>query len=142
MCKLTENSFRDVNIAFANELSIICDELNIDVNELISLANKHPRVNILSPGVGVGGHCISVDPWFLIEQFKDSAKVIAAARNVNDHKPYFVVDKIEEKIHGSKDCVIAILGLAFKADIDDLRESPSVVLAKALMERGYTVIMA
>ncbi len=140
MCKLTENSFRDVNIAFANELSIICDELNIDVNELISLANKHPRVNILSPGVGVGGHCISVDPWFLIEQFKDSAKVIAAARNVNDHKPYFVADKIEEKIHGSKDCIIAILGLAFKADIDDLRESPSVVLAKALMERGYTVI--
>lgn len=140
MCKLVENSFRDVNIAFANELSILCDDLNIDVNELIALANKHPRVNILSPGVGVGGHCISVDPWFIIEKFQDKAKLISAARNINDSKPAFVAEKIEKMVKGEKNSVIAILGLAFKADIDDLRESPSIALAKILMEKGYKVI--
>lgn len=140
MCKLVENSFRDVNIAFANELSILCDGLNIDVNELISLANKHPRVNILSPGVGVGGHCISVDPWFIIEKFKDEARLISAARNINDNKPAFIAQKIEETVKGEKNSVIAILGLAFKADIDDLRESPSIALAKILAGEGYKVI--
>lgn len=140
MCKLVENSFRDVNIAFANELSILCDDLGIDVNRLIELANKHPRVNILNPGVGVGGHCISVDPWFIIEKFGKEAKLISAARNINDSKPFFVADKIEERLKNNKSKTVAILGLAFKANIDDLRESPSIILAEELKNRGYDVI--
>ncbi|MDA2380795.1 UDP-N-acetyl-D-mannosamine dehydrogenase [Bacillus cereus] len=134
MAKLTENSFRDVNIAFANELSIICDELHINVWELISLANRHPRVNILQPGPGVGGHCIAVDPWFIVDAVPEQAKLIHAARKVNDYKPGYVVDKIREKADKFKNPIIACLGLAFKANIDDLRESPSVEIVKYLTD--------
>ncbi len=141
MCKLTENSFRDVNIAFANELSMICDRLNINVWELINLANHHPRVNILKPGPGVGGHCIAVDPWFIISQTPDLTEVIGAARKVNDSKPKWVIEKIESTIaqvlklnldKSRKDITIACFGLAFKADIDDLRESPAIEIVKDL----------
>ncbi|KZX77653.1 UDP-N-acetyl-D-mannosaminuronic acid dehydrogenase, partial [Oleiphilus sp. HI0009] len=124
LSKLTENSFRDVNIAFANELSLICDQEHIDVWELISLANRHPRVNILQPGPGVGGHCIAVDPWFIIHRNPEQAKLIRTAREVNDHKPEWVISKVREKAERFKRPVIACLGLAFKADVDDLRESP------------------
>jgi UDP-N-acetyl-D-mannosaminuronic acid dehydrogenase len=140
MCKLVENSYRDVNIAFANELSVICEKLGIDVIELIRLANKHPRVNILKPGVGVGGHCIAVDPWFLVERFLDEAKLIRQAREVNDNKPRWTADLVEKNIGNDKNAVIGILGLAYKPDIDDFRESPSIELAHILMDRGYKVI--
>lgn len=140
MCKLAENTFRDINIAYANELSVICDKLGIDVFELISLANCHPRVNILTPGVGVGGHCIAIDPWFLCDCFPDEAKVIEAARRRNDAKPYFVADKAEQALNYDKTKTIAVLGLSYKANIDDFRESPSVVLAHELEIRGYKVI--
>ena len=145
MCKLTENSFRDINIAFANELSLICDEENIDVWELISLANRHPRVNVLSPGTGVGGHCIAVDPWFIVARNPQHAKLIKAARQVNDFKPSWVVDNIVT-IAESKASVlgrpvrIGCLGLVFKPDIDDLRESPALQVTKMLIERGYDVV--
>ncbi|EEL37725.1 NDP-N-acetyl-D-galactosaminuronic acid dehydrogenase [Bacillus cereus Rock3-29] len=132
MAKLTENSFRDVNIAFANELSMICDELHINVWELINLANRHPRVNILQPGPGVGGHCIAVDPWFIVDAAPEQAKLIRTARQVNDYKPGYVVDKIREKADKFKNPIIACLGLAFKANIDDLRESPSVEIVEYL----------
>ena len=132
MAKLTENSFRDVNIAFANELSMICDELNINVWELIGLANRHPRVNILQPGPGVGGHCIAVDPWFIVDAAPEQAKLIHTARQVNDYKPGYVIDKIREKADKFKNPIIACLGLAFKANIDDLRESPSVEIVEYL----------
>jgi UDP-N-acetyl-D-mannosaminuronic acid dehydrogenase len=134
LCKLTENSFRDVNIAFANELSLICDLLDINVWELISLANRHPRVNILQPGPGVGGHCIAVDPWFIVSSAPDKARLIATARMVNDSKPNFVVAKIKEKAARFKDPVIACLGLSYKADIDDLRESPAVQIVHNLAQ--------
>lgn len=139
MCKLVENSYRDVNIAFANELSILCDKLNINVNELIELANKHPRVNILEPGIGVGGHCISVDPWFIVEQFEE-AKMIKTAREVNDNKPIWICIKIEEEINYDKSKVIGILGLAYKPNADDLRESPSLIIGEKLMGKGYKVV--
>ncbi|MFF1991523.1 UDP-N-acetyl-D-mannosamine dehydrogenase [Bacillus mycoides] len=132
MAKLTENSFRDVNIAFANELSLICDKLNINVWELIRLANRHPRVNILQPGPGVGGHCIAVDPWFIVDAAPEEAKLIHTARNVNDYKPMYVVEKVKEKANRFKNPVIACLGLAFKANIDDLRESPALEIVKKL----------
>ncbi len=132
MAKLTENSFRDVNIAFANELSMICDELHINVWELINLANRHPRVNILQPGPGVGGHCIAVDPWFIVDAAPEQAKLIHTARQVNDYKPGYVIDKIREKADKFKNPIIACLGLAFKANIDDLRESPSVEIVEHL----------
>ncbi|KZX84972.1 UDP-N-acetyl-D-mannosaminuronic acid dehydrogenase [Oleiphilus sp. HI0009] len=134
LSKLTENSFRDVNIAFANELSLICDQEHIDVWELISLANRHPRVNILQPGPGVGGHCIAVDPWFIIHRNPEQAKLIRTAREVNDHKPEWVISKVREKAERFKRPVIACLGLAFKADVDDLRESPSVEIVEKLQE--------
>lgn len=140
MAKLTENSFRDVNIAFANELSFICDELNINVWELISLANRHPRVNILQPGPGVGGHCIAVDPWFIIDAAPEHAKLIHTARLVNDYKPGYVVEKIREKADKFKQPIIACLGLSFKANIDDLRESPSVEIVKHLIEKQVGTI--
>ena len=125
MAKLTENSFRDVNIAFANELSVIADELGIDVFELIELANKHPRVNILQPGPGVGGHCIAVDPWFIVSAVPEDARLIRTAREVNDHKPECVLGQGRASAPtASRSPVIAALGLAFKPDIDDLRESP------------------
>jgi len=132
MCKLTENSFRDVNIAFANELSLICDELNINVWELISLANRHPRVNILQPGPGVGGHCIAVDPWFIVDKSPKTARLIRTAREVNEYKPQHVIDKAKAAAAKFKNPKIACLGLAFKADIDDLRESPSFEIVQQL----------
>lgn len=139
MTKLTENSFRDVNIAFANELSIICDKQQIDVWELIKLANHHPRVDILSPGPGVGGHCIAVDPWFIVSESPQDALLIRTARLVNDSKPSWVIQKVEESIQslsakGKKttDIRIACLGLAFKPDIDDLRESPALKITEII----------
>ncbi len=140
MCKLTENTFRDVNIAYANELSVICDKMGIDVFELISLANCHPRVNILTPGVGVGGHCIAVDPWFIYEQFPEEAQVILASRKRNEQKPRFVAERVIEMIKGDKNAKIAVLGLSYKPDVDDLRESPSIELCNILMDKGYTVL--
>ncbi len=140
MTKLTENAFRDVNIAFANELSLICDELDIDVWELITLANRHPRVNILNPGPGVGGHCIAVDPWFIVDSAPASARLIRTARQVNDSKPEWVLAKVAAAVSESRqqlgrDVVVACLGLAFKANIDDLRESPSLKIAEKLAKR-------
>lgn len=132
MAKLTENSFRDVNIAFANELSIICNKLNINVWELIKLSNRHPRVNILAPGPGVGGHCIAVDPWFIVSSTPEEAKLIRAAREVNDGKPGFVIDQIKLAADQFKAPVIACLGISFKADIDDLRESPALDITETL----------
>lgn len=132
MCKLTENSFRDVNIAFANELSIICDKLGINIWELIKLANRHPRVNILKPGPGVGGHCIAVDPWFIVDSAKEEARLIRTAREVNDGKPEHVVAKIRSALQGRREVGIACLGLSFKADIDDLRESPALHIVERL----------
>src|SRR6056297_2156288 len=126
LAKLTENSFRDVNIAFANELSMICDRLDMDVWELIRLANRHPRVNILQPGPGVGGHCIAVDPWFIVADYPDLARLTKTAREVNEAKPSFVVAKVVEKAKRLKDPVLVCLGLSYKPDIDDLRESPAL----------------
>ena len=136
MCKLTENSFRDVNIAFANELSLICDEKDINVWDLVRLANRHPRVNILQPGPGVGGHCIAVDPWFIVDGSPEQAKLIHVARKVNDGKPEWVVEKVKTAIEEIKNPVIACLGLSFKPDIDDLRESPAVEIVKSLAKLG------
>jgi len=149
MCKLTENSFRDVNIAFANELSMICDKLDIDVWELIRLANRHPRVNILQPGAGVGGHCIAVDPWFIVDTTPNEARLIRTAREVNDYKPEWVLEKVKAAIAdclaqkpGSTmaDIKLACLGLAFKPDIDDLRESPAVEITQHIAQLGCQVL--
>jgi UDP-N-acetyl-D-mannosaminuronic acid dehydrogenase len=126
MTKLTENAFRDVNIAFANELSMICDKLGMNVWELIKFANRHPRVNILQPGPGVGGHCIAVDPWFIVNSFPDEAKIIRAAREVNDSKPLFVLDKLMQAASEFTQPRIACLGIAYKPDTNDLRESPVI----------------
>jgi UDP-N-acetyl-D-mannosaminuronic acid dehydrogenase len=134
MAKLTENAFRDVNIAFANELSVICDGLDINVWQLIRLANLHPRVNILSPGPGVGGHCIAVDPWFIVAADPVNSKLITAARQVNDAKPHFVVEKVRAKAKRIKSPVIACLGLSYKPDVDDLRESPAVTIVEELVK--------
>lgn len=136
MAKLVENSYRDVNIAFANELSVISDRLGIDVWELIRLANHHPRVNILQPGPGVGGHCIAVDPWFIVAAAPEEAKLIRAARDVNDAKPEWVVQKAVSALEGLESTAeVAILGLAFKANIDDLRESPAVQITSMIADR-------
>ncbi|MFT6906128.1 MAG: UDP-N-acetyl-D-mannosaminuronic acid dehydrogenase [Oleiphilaceae bacterium] len=141
MAKLTENSFRDVNIAFANELSIICDKQGINVWELISLANRHPRVDILQPGPGVGGHCIAVDPWFVVSQSPKEARLIRTAREVNEAKPKWVIEKINATIgrclvsqpnKTAKEITLVCFGLAFKSDIDDLRESPALEIVKQL----------
>lgn len=142
MAKLTENSFRDVNIAFANELSIICDELKINVWELIALSNRHPRVNILSPGPGVGGHCIAVDPWFIVDSAPESARIIRTAREINDSKPQYVVNKVTAAADEFKRPVIACLGLAFKPDIDDLRESPALDITHNLASMNIGEILA
>ena len=149
MCKLTENSSRDVQIAFANELSTICHKLDIDVWELISLANRHPRVNILQPGAGVGGHCIAVDPWFIVSSAPDEAKLIKNAREINDNKPGWVVTRGREAILSLLDAnpartmesvTVACLGLAFKPDIDDLRESPALEITKQFGRLGCRVL--
>lgn len=130
--KLVENSFRDVNIAFANELSLVADRLGIDVWELIRLANHHPRVNILQPGPGVGGHCIAVDPWFLVDAAPQEARLIRTAREVNDAKPRWVLDKVLDAVAGVEAPVVAAYGLAFKPNIDDLRESPAAEIVREL----------
>ncbi|MCX2788674.1 UDP-N-acetyl-D-mannosamine dehydrogenase [Vibrio sp. Sgm 5] len=143
MAKLTENSSRDVQIAFANELSIICDKLDINVWELIALANRHPRVNILQPGPGVGGHCIAVDPWFIVSKTPEEAQIIHTARKVNDGKPEWVINKVKLAIADflqanpdktAKEVTVACYGLAFKPDIDDLRESPAMVITQKIAE--------
>lgn len=151
MCKLTENSFRDVNIAFANELSLICAQQGINVWELIRLANRHPRVNILQPGPGVGGHCIAVDPWFIVSQNPQLARLIRTAREVNDDKPHWVINQVKAAV---ADCLtqsgrraseikIACFGLAFKPNIDDLRESPAMEIAEmiASWHSGETLVV-
>jgi UDP-N-acetyl-D-mannosaminuronic acid dehydrogenase len=149
MAKLTENAFRDVNIAFANELSFISDKLNINVWELIKLANHHPRVNILQPGCGVGGHCIAVDPWFIVDKTPDEARLIRTAREVNDLKPHWVVAKIKQAVADLVDkgrsestVKVALLGLAFKPNIDDLRESPAVEIAKIVAGSAKVKLLA
>ena len=145
MAKLTENSFRDTNIAFANELSILCDKFEIDVWELISLTNRHPRVNVLQPGAGVGGHCIAVDPWFIVHAGGEDAKIIRAAREINTYKTEWSIEKIKnaaltfESEHGRK-AKVACMGLAFKPDIDDLREAPALYIAKTLKDQGFDVL--
>lgn len=141
MAKLTENSFRDVNIAFANELSLICDREGINVWELIALANRHPRVSILSPGPGVGGHCIAVDPWFIVARSPDQARLIRTAREVNDSKPDWVIGKVRRSAEKFKHPVIGCLGLAFKADVDDLRESPAVGIVRRLISENLGEIL-
>ncbi|MCQ0090554.1 UDP-N-acetyl-D-mannosamine dehydrogenase [Roseovarius sp. M141] len=149
MCKLTENSCRDVSIAFANELSMICDALDIDVWELIALANRHPRINILQPGAGVGGHCIAVDPWFIVSSAPETARLIRTARMRNDEKPDWVLQKGKDAImqvladnpdRAMKDVKVACLGLAFKPDIDDLRESPAMQIAHGFADLGCRVL--
>jgi UDP-N-acetyl-D-mannosaminuronic acid dehydrogenase len=142
LAKLVENSFRDVNIAFANELSVVCDELEIDVWELIKLANRHPRVEILSPGPGVGGHCLAVDPWFIVELAPDSANMIRTARETNEAKPDWIVERVARKAARFKNPRIACLGLAYKPDVDDLRESPSVKIAQGLIDRNIGEVWA
>jgi UDP-N-acetyl-D-mannosaminuronic acid dehydrogenase len=145
MCKLTENSYRDVNIAFANELSLICAKAGIDVWKLIALANRHPRVNILQPGPGVGGHCIAVDPWFIVSRDPENARIIRSAREVNNGKTRWVIAQIEAAIAESTEKLgrqprVACLGLAFKPDIDDLRESPALDIALALQSEGHQIL--
>ncbi|NVK02132.1 MAG: UDP-N-acetyl-D-mannosamine dehydrogenase [Oceanospirillaceae bacterium] len=145
MAKLTENSFRDVNIAFANELSILCDQFKIDVWELINLANRHPRVNILQPGTGVGGHCIAVDPWFIVHAGGENARIIRSAREINDYKTEWVVEKVQTAAAEFEDKnkrrpVVACMGLAFKPNIDDLRESPALEVFHALLQSGLDVL--
>ena len=142
MSKLVENSFRDVNIAFANELSVVCDHLGINVWETIALANRHPRVNILQPGPGVGGHCIAVDPWFIVASVPDKTRLIRTAREVNDAKPDWVVAKVKAKAARFHEPVIGCLGLTFKANIDDVRESPSMDIVERLHQLGVGKIMA
>lgn len=146
MAKLTENASRDVSIAFANELSVISDKLDINVWELIELANHHPRVNILQPGAGVGGHCIAVDPWFIVNQNPDEAKIIRAAREINDNKPNWVIEKINAEVdklkeQGVEKPTVALLGLAFKPNIDDLRESPAVHIAREMLDMDSAEIL-
>ena len=145
LSKLVENSFRDVNIAFANELSLICDKLGINVWKLIELANHHPRVNILQPGPGVGGHCIAVDPWFIVDSAPDEAKLIRMARLVNDNKPNFVLNKIDCAVsligRSKMELKIACLGLAFKPDIDDLRESPALSIMRKISLMGFSEVL-
>ena len=141
MCKLVENSSRDVQIAFANELSLICDKSDINVWELINLANKHPRVNILQPGCGVGGHCIAVDPYFIISDYPMESKIIRTAREVNNYKSDWCIEKINStalqfEIDNNKKPTIALMGLAFKPNIDDLRESPAKNIAQKLLQNG------
>lgn len=142
LSKLAENSFRDVNIAFANELSMLCERIGVNVWEVIDTANLHPRVNILSPGAGVGGHCIPVDPWFIHEMAPDITPLIRTAREVNDSKPHFVVEQIKSAVEGNRGAKIVLLGLAYKPDVDDMRESPSIEIAMLLAKEGFTNVHA
>lgn len=139
LCKLAENTFRDINIAYANQLSMLCEKAGIDVFRLIRLANKHPRVSILTPGLGVGGHCLAVDPWFIIEKYQEDASLIRTAREINERKPFWVKDQIRKELGGDLTKKIGILGMAYKPNIDDMRESPSLALAGALVSEGYQV---
>jgi UDP-N-acetyl-D-mannosaminuronic acid dehydrogenase len=143
LAKLTENAFRDVNIAFANELSLICDRLNINVWELIQLANRHPRVNILKPGPGVGGHCIAIDPWFIVDSAPEQTRLIRTAREVNDSKPRSIVEQVQKIAKTLDKPTIACLGLSYKANIDDLRESPSIEITHQLAQAkvGYILVV-
>jgi len=141
LCKLTENAYRDVNIAFANEMSLVCDPLNVNVWELIELANRHPRVNILTPGPGVGGHCIAIDPWFIVDSAPELARLIRTAREVNDSKPAHVVKKVLEKANRFKNPRIACFGLSFKANIDDLRESPALGIVMELAKNDLASLL-
>jgi UDP-N-acetyl-D-mannosaminuronic acid dehydrogenase len=141
MAKLTENAFRDVNIAFANELSLVCDKLDINVWDLIELANRHPRVNILSPGPGVGGHCIAVDPWFIVHSAPELTRLMRSAREINDAKPHYVVNRVKQHAVRFTKPVVACLGLSYKADIDDLRESPAVDIVADLANQGVGEIL-
>jgi len=141
LSKLVENSYRDVNIAFANELSLICDKLEINVWELIRLANRHPRVDILNPGPGVGGHCIAVDPWFVVSSAPELTPLIRTAREVNVEKPQWVIDKIASKAERFKKPIIGCLGLAFKANIDDLRESPALEITRNLISQNIGKVL-
>ncbi|MFK5982770.1 MAG: UDP-N-acetyl-D-mannosamine dehydrogenase [Flavobacteriaceae bacterium] len=145
MVKLVENASRDNQIAFANELSIICDKAEINVWEMIALANKHPRVNILNPGTGVGGHCIAVDPWFIVSEFPKESTLIRKSRETNTFKTRWVLEKIKNtalsfKIENNRDAVIACMGLAFKPDIDDLRESPALLVNDTLITEGFNIV--
>ena len=145
MAKLTENSFRDTNIAFANELSMLCDKFSINVWELIKLANRHPRVNILQPGAGVGGHCIAVDPWFIVHAGGEMAKMIRTAREVNNYKTEWVIEKIKNavlkfEVQNDRKAKVACMGLAFKPNIDDLRESPALYIARRLKADGLEIL--
>ena len=145
MAKLTENSFRDTNIAFANELSMLCDKFDINVWELISLANRHPRVNILQPGAGVGGHCIAVDPWFIVHAGGETAKMIRTAREINTYKTEWVIEKIKNaalkfEAQNGRKAKVACMGLAFKPDIDDLRESPALHITRRLKADGLDIL--
>jgi UDP-N-acetyl-D-mannosaminuronic acid dehydrogenase len=145
MAKLTENAFRDVNIAFANELSLICERIGVDVWELIRLANRHPRVKILQPGPGVGGHCIAVDPWFIVDAAPAEARLIRTAREVNDAKPHHVVAQVKaaaQAIGAVKPAVVACFGLTFKPDVDDLRESPAVEITHILASDSALRVLA
>ena len=144
LCKLVENTYRDVNIAFANELSMLCHEMDINVWELINLANKHPRVNIMKPGPGVGGHCLAVDPWFIVDRVPKESRIIRTCRETNEYKTEWVIERIQKKINDefgeTKNIIVGILGLAYKPDIDDLRESPALHIAMSLHETGYEVL--
>ncbi len=145
MAKLTENSFRDVNIAFANELSILCDKFDIDVRKLIELTNRHPRVDVLQPGAGVGGHCIAVDPWFIVHAGGKDAKIIRTAREVNTYKTEWVIEKIKNAAlkfehKNNRRAKVACMGLAFKPNIDDLRESPALHITKRLIGDGLDIV--
>ncbi len=145
MVKLVENASRDNQIAFANELSMICDKAGINVWEMIALANKHPRVNILRPGTGVGGHCIAVDPWFIVSEFPEESQVIRKAREVNNYKTEWAIEKVKNaalqfKVEENREAVIACMGLAFKPDIDDLRESPALYLTESLEKANFNVL--
>src|SRR5215475_2416032 len=141
LVKLVENAYRDVNIAFANELSLICDQLGLNVWHVIELANRHPRVSILQPGPGVGGHCIAVDPWFIISSAPERSRLIRTAREVNDGKPQFVVSQIRERAERFKRPVVACLGLSYKPDVDDVRESPAIAIAAQLACAGQDRIL-
>jgi UDP-N-acetyl-D-mannosaminuronic acid dehydrogenase len=139
--KLIENAYRDVNIAFANELSVLCEKFSLNVWDAIALANRHPRVNILSPGAGVGGHCIAIDPWFLISAEPEKTALMSAARHVNDSKPLEVLGQIRRQLDRFKKPVIACLGLAYKPDVDDLRESPALRIASTLADEGFDLMV-